>query len=602
LQIETDLHIIIKNLEDVAMLRETKTGDISSDIFLNQFQKTFDELNSFTKVNSITVFDKNGIVLTSMNDEGGAPGILGMDFSYREYTIQTKSTEMPYFSNGFRGFLENDAVIVITHPIFDNSGNYNGLVLAYISNIPFFNHYEHLTNLESELIIVSDRGEKIISHVNDEIIGEDILIIKNSKNDLSQIDSQNNIFELEQILTSTPILFNQNPVYYVHVLTSTDEIFSKSDNILFYEKISQFSFVTAISIAMLLLIIYVKKSLLAKQFLAQSNLKRALVESSDVAITDKKGIITFANERFCNSSKYSEDELIGKNHRILKSGYHSQEFYTNMWDTITSGEVWHDEIQNKAKDGTIYWNDMVIVPFFDKNKEIQEYVAIRRDITEKLNLREKLIKAERISSIGHLASRMAHDIRNPLNVIGAAFEILKIKYGTDDFKEKEFDRIDRSIYRISHQIKDVLDFVQGKETTLQKTKFSEILSESMDSLIIPENVEVILPKNDIEFLADKKLFSIALNNLILNGIQAIDGKGILDVTVEEKDSVIIQVKDSGKGIPKENLNKIFEPLFTTKMQGTGLGLSSVKSIVESHGGIISVTSPPTIFTITLPKF
>jgi two-component system sensor histidine kinase HydH len=144
--------------------------------------------------------------------------------------------------------------------------------------------------------------------------------------------------------------------------------------------------------------------------------------------------------------------------------------------------------------------------------------------------------------------------------------------------------------------------VQGKETTLQKTKFSEILSESMDSLIIPENVEVILPKNDIEFLADKKLFSIALNNLILNGIQAIDGKGILDVTVEEKDSVIIQVKDSGKGIPKENLNKIFEPLFTTKMQGTGLGLSSVKSIVESHGGIISVTSPPTIFTITLPKF
>ena len=340
------------------------------------------------------------------------------------------------------------------------------------------------------------------------------MIIKNSKNDLSQIDSQNNIFELEQILTSTPILFNQNPVYYVHVLTSTDEIFSKSDNILFYEKISQFSFVPAISIAMLLLIIYVKKSLLAKQFLAQSNLKRALVESSDVAITDKKGIITFANERFCNSSKYSEDELIGKNHRILKSGYHSQEFYTNMWDTITSGEVWHDEIQNKAKDGTIYWNDMVIVPFFDKNKEIQEYVAIRRDITEKLNLREKLIKAERISSIGHLASRMAHDIRNPLNVIGAAFEILKIKYGTDDFKEKEFDRIDRSIYRISHQIKDVLDFVQGKETTLQKTKFSEILSESMDSLIIPENVEVILPKNDIEFLADKKLFSIALNNLI----------------------------------------------------------------------------------------
>jgi signal transduction histidine kinase len=91
-------------------------------------------------------------------------------------------------------------------------------------------------------------------------------------------------------------------------------------------------------------------------------------------------------------------------------------------------------------------------------------------------------------------------------------------------------------------------------------------------------------------------------NLILNAIQAVNNKGTIEITIEEnKDTVIIQVKDSGIGISSENLDKIFEPLFTTKLSGTGLGLVGVKSIIESHQGKISVTSPPTVFTISLPK-
>jgi len=90
--------------------------------------------------------------------------------------------------------------------------------------------------------------------------------------------------------------------------------------------------------------------------------------------------------------------------------------------------------------------------------------------------------------------------------------------------------------------------------------------------------------------------------LILNGVQAIVHTGTIEITVEENnDGIIIQIMDSGEGIPKENIDSLFEPLFTTKQQGTGLGLASVKSIVEAHGGIISVSSPPTVFTITLPK-
>ena len=113
---------------------------------------------------------------------------------------------------------------------------------------------------------------------------------------------------------------------------------------------------------------------------------------------------------------------------------------------------------------------------------------------------------------------------------------------------------------------------------------------------------LILPKNDTELFCNKKQFSLVITNLISNGIQAIDGTGTIEVTVEKNnDAIVIQVKDSGSGINSRDIDKIFDPLFSTKQKGTGLGLASVQAIVDAHGGIISVTSPPTIFTITLPQ-
>ena len=164
------------------------------------------------------------------------------------------------------------------------------------------------------------------------------------------------------------------------------------------------------------------------------------------------------------------------------------------------------------------------------------------------------------------------------------------------------DKVERSIDRITHQVDDVLDFVRERPITLNNHTMSEIISESLDSLPIPENIKLILPKNNVEVYCDEKQFAIVFNNLILNGVQAIVHTGTIEITVEENnDGIIIQIIDSGEGIPKQNIDSLFEPLFTTKQQGTGLGLASVKSIVEAHGGIISVSSPPTVFTITLPK-
>jgi two-component system sensor histidine kinase HydH len=171
-----------------------------------------------------------------------------------------------------------------------------------------------------------------------------------------------------------------------------------------------------------------------------------------------------------------------------------------------------------------------------------------------------------------------------------------------DEKLQHFGRFDRAIQRMTHQIDDVLNFVKRSDLMLQQTSLLSIVDSALGNTLIPVGVKVSKPYDDIQINCDPRKLEAVFSNMISNAIQSMDEHGEIKIRVTDLSySIQIEFEDTGSGIPSDIQAKIFDPLFTTKQTGTGLGLSICKSIIEQHGGTISVTSPPTIFTIRLPK-
>jgi len=221
-----------------------------------------------------------------------------------------------------------------------------------------------------------------------------------------------------------------------------------------------------------------------------------------------------------------------------------------------------------------------------------------------LALSREHLKTEKLTTIGLLASGLAHDLRNPLSVIKNTLELLKIDSSSRLFDENKtkFERIDRAISKMLNQIDSVMDFVRIKPLKLESASITEIIKSAVQSIKIPENITINLPKNHVQHVCDAKKLEVVFTNLILNAIDAIDKKGMITIRAEEKtDDIKIEVEDTGTGISDNIIQEIFDPLFTSKQSGTGLGLTTCKSIIEQHDGTINVKNNPSIFIIIIPK-
>lgn len=222
------------------------------------------------------------------------------------------------------------------------------------------------------------------------------------------------------------------------------------------------------------------------------------------------------------------------------------------------------------------------------------------------NNTEQLIQAHRLNAIGELSTRIAHDLRNPLMIIKTSIEMMQVRKicgNADEFGY--FSKIDKAIMRMTHQIEEVLDFVKPKPLSIQTCSVADIIKSSVSKTVKSENLVIIPPQNDCLIECDAEKIEIVFLNLITNAIQAMNYDGKIDVRIEDNGKdVLIEIEDNGPGIPTDKLSKIFDPLFTTRQIGTGLGLPCCKAIIEKHGGVIGVKTilnKGTTFNIKLSK-
>nr|PZN88563.1 MAG: hypothetical protein DIU54_01855 [Acidobacteriota bacterium] len=330
---------------------------------------------------------------------------------------------------------------------------------------------------------------------------------------------------------------------------------------------------------------------------ALENLKAAIDQFAIFATTDVRGRITEVNDKFCEISKYPREQLIGQDHRILNSGYHSRAFMRELWRTIARGHVWRGEIRNRAADGSIYWVDTTIVPMLDERGKPWQYVSIRYDITERKKQEERLRDQAALAVLGQFAAVVAHEVRNPLAGIRNAVQLMAADLPPESDASDLADDIVARIDLLNTVVEDLLVYVRPRHLALSRVALGRLLMDLAASLRhdpMLQNMTILVESREHAIVeADADQLRLAFTNLLVNAGQAMQGRGQIRVTVEPTvDGCLVQVADRGPGISKEQSERLFEPFFTTKHRGTGLGLPTVRRIIDAHNGTVELVNRP----------
>jgi PAS domain S-box-containing protein len=357
-------------------------------------------------------------------------------------------------------------------------------------------------------------------------------------------------------------------------------------------------------------------------------LSRAVEQGpTSVIITNEAGDIEYVNQKFCEISGYSKEEVIGKNPRIWKSGKHDKKFYEDLWNTVLAGKNWSGEILNKKKNGQLFWQSALISPLVNNSGDITHFVAIKEDITEKKNMISELIEAKEMAESANnlkdaFIANISHEIRTPLTGILGMSSLIRETFHDNIKKENEelFVGIDLSSKRIIRTVDMILNYSRlqvGKFPVFRKkmeiapicinlvAEFSKTAKDKSLDLSFQNNCD------DANIFADEYSITLAVSNLIDNAIKYTNN-GFIQVIVykEKNEDIILDIKDTGIGIGEEYLNKIFEPYLQEQMgygrafEGVGLGLALVKKILYLNDAVISIKSKKdkgTTFSINFGK-
>ena len=338
-----------------------------------------------------------------------------------------------------------------------------------------------------------------------------------------------------------------------------------------------------------------------------ADLKRALDYAAIVATTDVAGKITYVNDKFCEISGYSREELLGQDHRIINSGLHSKEFMRELWVTIANGRVWHGEIRNKAKDGHFYWVDTTIVPFLDDHGKPYQYIAIRADISARKAAEQRLAEQAALARLGQMAAVVAHEVKNPLAGIKGAIQVMLSRGTRDDMESAVMHDIVARIDALNELIQDLMMFARPRPARLASVNLRRVIDEAITTLRrdpVGAAVEIDIAGDVGDIMADVDMMRATIVNLLLNAAQAMNGRGLIQLAMSRQDgNWMIEVSDDGPGIPLDIREQVLEPFFTTKARGGGLGLPIAKRVAELHGGTLALVFPEsggTTVTIAAP--
>jgi PAS domain S-box-containing protein len=346
--------------------------------------------------------------------------------------------------------------------------------------------------------------------------------------------------------------------------------------------------------------------------------KEALDSSTLISETDLFGRITYVNQQFCKISGYSENELLGKTHKLLNSGLHSKEFWKDFWTTLHAGNTWRGEVCNKAKDQSLFWVEVAVIPNKDAEKKIIGYSAIRVDITSKKSTQVAMINREKLASIGEIAAGVGHEINNPLAIIVGNHNIIKTTMKSNNIENERISKALEKIDIANNRIKKIVDglrtYSRSDSDDTQIISLAEVINQTIylvDEIYSKDGIKLTLnlDTSPMSVVGNIGKLQQIIMNLVSNARDATDGRPNRSIVIKAENIqnkyVVLSVADNGSGIPKNIIDKIFNPFFTTKEvgKGTGIGLRLVDEFVKKMDGKIEVVSKPnegTSFILTFP--